>query len=124
VILQAGTCFWRCSYDPPTEFGYLWSPGKALDALAMSLGALPEMHVWAADLDAQEILDFSTGGLVRQAEQVAGLAWTAPRPPRFFWGGPNDLPPGTRYIPARDACAFVRQLFLSQFPVSEERIRV
>jgi hypothetical protein len=84
-----------------THFGYEWQPGsRSLVNLGGRL-VLPEMHVWAADPVAGEIVDLSTRHLVEMCQTVGGLPWLEAAPPRFLWA--RQLPAGWHYAPTREA---------------------
>lgn len=107
AILQAGTMQWPCvTHDDgvsPTHFSYVWDPGSPESTYAVMMGALPEMHVWAAIPADGEIIDVTTRYLPMQASRLAGLKWKGPTPPDYLWCGAAGLPKGVRYRPNRDA---------------------
>lgn len=112
VILQAGSCQWpriRPDQDDgvcATHFGYVWSPREEPSRRAMRLGVMMEMHVWAADPEANEIIDFTSGFFPEQAKSIGGFDWPGDPPPPFFWGGPNIMPPGAHYEANIDAIKY------------------
>ena len=91
LVLQAGSMQWRIV--PPqlddgvsaNAFAYMWSPNEPVSRRAIQMGALPEVHVWAADPATQEIIDLSTRDFKRLAENQFGLKWGTKDPPRVLW---------------------------------------
>jgi hypothetical protein len=109
-VIQAGTASWPRLKLPEeddgviaTHFSYQWSPDEPPSFLAMLNDMLPEMHVWVALPDRNEVIDFTTGYLPEQCEFVSGMEWTAPNPPPFVWCKADRLPPHTVYQPHIDA---------------------
>lgn len=108
AIIQAGSASWR--YRRPdlddgacsTHFSYVWDPTHPASRAALAQREMPEMHVWAAipHGDAPAIVDLTTRFWPQQARRLAGLEWTAERPPEYLWGIP---PAGARYVPAEAA---------------------
>ncbi len=90
-IIQAGSLQWQ--YVPnhlddgvsSTHFSYMWDPTNPLSRRALRMGMLPEVHVWVADPEAQEIIDLSTRGLKEQARNMGVTNWHTASPPRYFW---------------------------------------
>jgi hypothetical protein len=114
-LLQAGTLQW-CMVAPgqddgrmATHFSFVWSPELPGSRAAIQGGKLPEMHVWVALPDTQEIVDFSTGALKKLAEGRFGLRWPGPPPPKFLWGRP---PEKTLYTPNREAIRYALQVLI------------
>jgi hypothetical protein len=89
----------------PTHFTYEWSPHRPESLAALKLGLLPEIHLWIALPDQNEMVDFSTKWLPRQAAK-AGLVWRTEPPPDFLWCGFDDLPGGVVYRPDLEAIQF------------------
>jgi hypothetical protein len=91
LVLQAGSMQWRIV--PPelddgvsaNAFAYMWSPNEPASRRAIAMGALPEVHVWAADPATQEIIDLSTRDFKRIAENQFGLEWATKPPPPYLW---------------------------------------
>jgi hypothetical protein len=120
VVIQAGSLQWprvRREEDDgriDTHFAYMWSPQSPASALSVTLGNLPEMHVWVGLVDSQELVDFSTRHL-KAAARSHGLAWTAADPPRYLWCPAAELPDWVVYRPMADAsiyaCALLKRLF-------------
>jgi hypothetical protein len=94
--LQAGSMSWpivTAELDDgvsPTHFTYEWSPHTPKSQGRMAAGGIPEMHVWLALPDRNEIIDFSTKFFLEQAKQF-DLVWQAPAPPDYLWAGAEDL---------------------------------
>ena len=93
---QAGNMSWPLGVPDDgvsvTHWSYVWSPGCPLSQLSMSMGNLPEMHVWVGIVETQEIIDIQVGLL----PEICPFGWPVP-PPDFFWGTYQDLPEGTVY---------------------------
>jgi len=89
-VLQAGTMQWEIvpkQLDDGvrgTHFAFKWSPTDFNSILAMASGGIPEMHVWIALPDTNEIVDFSTGTFPAFVSTL-GMEWLAPKPPDFLW---------------------------------------
>ncbi len=126
AILQAGTTMWRHldrSLDDgvrPTHFGYQWTPGDPSSRVRIAAGLMPEMHVWAATVTPQAIVDFTTGLWPEQAKRLNGIDWTAPRPPAFLWGPPVDA----SYLPHVDAVRCVLEMAARVFGLARARALV
>lgn len=107
IIVQAGTCLWprlseemgRKLTQEPTHFGYVWESDSLTTALRLAMGALPEMHAWAALPVEQEIIDLTTGFFPQECGKILQKTWRHTLPPTYFWGGVNDLPEGVVYRP-------------------------
>jgi hypothetical protein len=117
VIFQAGTCLWprvRPEDDDglvATHFGYEWHPEDPETQRRIAGGTiLPEMHVWAALPESNEILDFSTGGLVDQCRRLIHADWPGEKPPPYLWTYVNNMPPGVIYRPDVDATVYALRL--------------
>jgi hypothetical protein len=112
ALIQAGSMSWpivpRREDDGkiPTHFSYECSPWRAESQAALGLGLLPEIHVWVGLPDQNQLLDFSTKFLPKQAAQE-GLVWRTPPPPDFLWCSPSELPDGVIYKPTLDAIGFI-----------------
>lgn len=116
AVLQAGDAAWlrvsKEAYDAGeqhTHWAYIWSPETPWSQLAMQNGCLPECHVWLGLPDQQQIVDFTTGSWPRLAKE-AGVEWSGASPPKFFWGGFQDLPDYTLYRPQVEAIDYVRSM--------------
>jgi hypothetical protein len=117
AIVQAGTCLWPRvrpeDFDglppaEPTHFGYEWQPDDPATLARIKAGLLPEIHVWVAVPDRAApgggvIVDFTTGYFPGNCP----FPWLGPMPPRYFWGGPGDLPDLTFYRAEPSAIAAV-----------------
>ena len=123
AILQAGTTMWRHldkTLDDgvrPTHFGYQWEPNQLSNLQRVAHGLMPEMHVWSALVDPPAIIDFTTDLWPDQALRLAGITWTAPRPPAFLWGPPTDA----SYLPDRGAVTAVLLMAARVFGVKRAR---
>lgn len=129
TIIQAGTASWpRLAVDDgvsPTHFSYEWNPDAELTRLFRTgviplvprsdghlQASLPEMHVWLACPESEELIDFTTGLWPDACRQTIGEEWLAAHPPAYVWTFGSRLPAGVRYAPAVDAidlvCAVLR----------------
>jgi hypothetical protein len=124
TIIQAGSASWpRLAVDDgvsPTHFSYEWNaddPNTRLFASGLIQvvprsdghfqAALPEMHVWLAIPDSEEIIDFTTGLWPTACREMIGHEWLAPLPPEYLWTFGSRLPDGVRYVPDRAAIDLV-----------------
>ena len=115
LVLQAGTATWP--FVAPelddgvsaNSFGYEWDPEHLRSSHALALGLMPEMHVWAGDPVAQEVVDLSTEHWPAQRAMLMGgdSGWTGPRPPVWLWGKP---PARVVYLPNAEATAHATRL--------------
>ena len=94
TILQAGTCLWRClprdqddgDAQTLTHFGYDWKNNDpVITKQRLSMGMLPEMHVWAACPGESLLIDAATRHFPGQCKQLTGMEWRSPRPPDCLW---------------------------------------
>jgi hypothetical protein len=114
VIIQAGTCYWprkprsECRPDELYQFGCQWSPDDPASIEQMLLGNLPEMHVWLALPERQEIIDFSCDQFPEACLRLTGNNWPGPRPPSYFWQKAEDegWPEGVIYHPEETATSY------------------
>ncbi len=112
ALIQAGSMSWpivplgQDDGKSPTHFSYEWSPWREESQAALTLGLLPEIHVWVGLPDQNELLDFATKFLPEQAAKE-GLIWRTPAPPDFLWCGPSELPEGVLYKPNLNAIGFI-----------------
>lgn len=118
VIIQAGTAlFLRVApeFDDgevATHYGYEFHLDDSLTPVMVADNRLPEIHVWVADLDSQEIIDVTTGYQQYRCQHVLQLDWTAPPLPDFFWGNAEEAGQlGLRYMADASAC-WLAELFL------------
>lgn len=112
LLLQAGTAYWPRVTDAtddgtePNVFGYEWEPNSPQTIAMLAADQLPEIHVWAADPVAVEIVDLSTGAWPAQCRTILGAGWKAPKPPPFYWGDPRKVP-GVGYYKAERSASLV-----------------
>ena len=90
AIIQGGSMSWPCMGDvddgvSPTHFSYIFEAGDPQTHKQLKLGRLPEMHVWVAIPETQEIIDLTTKYLTYQAMDLANIKWTAAIPPDYLW---------------------------------------
>ena len=113
LVLMAGSMQWQFV---PTHlddgvsnnaFAYMWSPNDARSRYAMSMGMLPEVHVFAGDPETQEIIDLSTRDFKRIAQNSFGFDWRTADPPRYVWAKREDLPSDARYSIEPEAIFYV-----------------
>lgn len=109
AIIQAGSCSWPRIHPnqdngvSPTHFTYKWQPSHIMSKIAVALGQLPEIHVWAAIPETQEIIDLTTGFWPGRCKELLGEDWPGPKPPEWFWGTADELPDWVRYEPNLEA---------------------
>jgi len=119
--LYAGTAYWPCvarAEDDgvsPNAFGYQWDPNSPETIVRVASNLMPEMHVWAGDPINREWVDISTGYWPAQCLKLQGRPWTAPRPPKFYWGSADILPAGVVYEPSISAGSLAVRLLKSSF---------
>lgn len=103
-IIQAGTCLWpriredQDDGETSTHFGYEWHY-DAQTRYLISEGRLPEMHVWIAILNTNEIVDLSTGYFTTRCQEIIGMNWPGDRPPRYLWCEADKIPDRVIYKP-------------------------
>lgn len=124
TIIQAGSASWpRLAVDDgvsPTHFSYEWNADAPVTRMFLSgliplvprndghmSASLPEMHVWLAVPESEEIIDFTTGLWPAACLSTIGHEWLAPRPPEYLWTFGSRLPAGVRYVPDHDAIDLV-----------------
>lgn len=133
TIIQAGSAQWP-RVPPhlddgvsPTHFAYEWDPDSQFAQL-LRLGvfplvqaadghvaaSLPEIHVWLACPDTQEIIDFTSGVWPAACEATLGLPWLADLPPDYLWTFGTKLPPNVNYRASRDAIDAVIAVLAAQ----------
>lgn len=117
AILQAGTCCWPLKTreqddgKTATHFSYMYEGFTMRQAIeCASRGHLPEMHVWAAIPEMNEIIDLSTKYWPEQAKKLAGLDWPGIHPPDYLWTEATALPDGVIYHPYEHPTALAYQL--------------
>jgi hypothetical protein len=133
TILQAGSARWpRVPPElddgvSPTHFSYEWD-AESEEARLIRSGiarmvrradgrtgfSLPEMHVWLACPDTQEIVDFTTGLWPAACKATLGQEWLASPPPDYLWAFVSPLPEGVSYRPDRAAIDCVIALLHAQ----------
>lgn len=120
-VMQAGSMHWKINHNPDPNvadtFGYEWSPDTHLSQSQIYNGLLPEVHIWAALPETGELIDFSTGSIKAVATERFGFIWDREDPPEFVWGAP---PPGTVYMPNRQAIAFVWRFIMRIQGITED----
>ncbi len=115
--IQAGTCYWprltpeqaKSEDDPIYSFGYEWEPNSFDTQVRIALDTLPEMHVWVAIPDTNEIVDLTSGQFPVQCQNLLKLDWPGIKPPDYFWckvGGP-EWPQSVQYFAKLDAVKLV-----------------
>jgi hypothetical protein len=128
TIIQAGSAEWPripkelddglCN----THFAYVWNPDDPLTRLwfegfvrqEKNAISLPEVHIWLACPDTQELIDFTTGTWPEACRKVIGEERLAEQPPEYLWTFGSRLPDGVRYIPDRSAIDLVIQILTLQ----------
>lgn len=103
LLMLAGSAFWprltpETDDGGPQVFGFQWEDGRLVDPFVM-----PEIHVWAGDPFAGEIVDLTVGSWPRRCRELIGHDWRAPKPPPFFWGRPSELPLWASYNSTKEA---------------------
>jgi hypothetical protein len=133
TIIQAGSASWPRvppeldDGQGPTHFSYEWdkdSDAARLLRLGLALVvrradglvacSLPEVHVWLACPETQELIDFSAGLLPAACKAAIGLEWLAPAPPDYLWAACTALPDGVSYRPSREAIDCVLAILRQQ----------
>lgn len=119
LLLQAGTAYWS-RVTPATDdgveanvFGYEWHADSAETIARVAADQLPEIHVWAADPVAGEIVDLTTGTWPAQSRKLLDVDWKAPKPPAFYWGDPCKVP-GNGFYKAERSATLVAVDFLKR----------
>ena len=103
LVVRAGSAYWprlnKATDDgvSPDRFGYEWEPGGPQTQIRIALRELPELHVWAFDPADDSIIDLTTGSWPTQCQQIIGYDWPGDRPPDYWWGPANRLPPLVEY---------------------------
>ncbi len=118
AIPQAGDMSWLFTdpqYDDgvsPTHFSFQWSPHELKSIIAVSQGNLPEIHVWAAIVETQEIVDINTCYIPQLLkEDLPQCQWTAKQPPDFLWGDTHVVAKYKAiYTPHHDATIYAMQV--------------
>ena len=103
LVPQAGSASWpriRPEQDDGvcnTHFSYMWEADNLYTKMKLTMGSLPEVHVWAADPQRQEIIDLTTGHIPHQCKELTGMDWPGDEPPDHFWCGWEGLTENTLY---------------------------
>lgn len=110
AIIQAGSAEWMC-LEPDWMVGYHWEPDHPASLVAMLTCGIPELHAWVADVDAQEIIDFTTPFVPIITAQM-GFDWGFGEDPiPVLWGGEEEVKKVRGYYrPSGQATGFVRAL--------------
>lgn len=120
ACLQAGTAGWR-RLRPEEDDGvvdthcsYVWELGSVETQVRLARGMLPEMHVWAAIVEDQVLIDFTTGRWLERFKQLTpALTWSAPLPPEFLWCQAEHLPAACYYQPDLEATRIADRFLLA-----------
>lgn len=110
LLPQGGTLAWRFlpkHLDTGTNatcFTYEWQGLTEAVIERLTEEKLPEMHVWLADSEAQEVVDASTGSLPDQARTQMNVEWQTQAPPDFLWTDEAGMPEDALYRPEPDGC--------------------
>jgi len=121
LVLQAGSMQWKFIPDYLDDgisanlFSYMWSPNEIASITARKNGLLPEIHVWAADPETQEIIDLSTRGFKDIAVNKHGLNWQTKNPPRYLWLTQEEYlaHPEATYSANQEATMFILRSLIS-----------
>ena len=106
-VVQAGSCSWpRIPMEEDdgivmTHFSYQFELQPALAKLMRC--EFPEMHVWVAIAEEQEIIDLTTCYLPENCKKLAGIEWTGKLPPDYLWASLDDIPEDVLYVPNLNA---------------------
>ncbi len=82
-----------------THFSYMFESQAA--AKRISIGLLPEMHVWLVTFSKDiELIDLSTGFQREQCERILGTTFDKELiPPPYLWCSTSAIPPQFIYRP-------------------------
>ncbi len=103
ALLQAGNASYlykakECDDGGDSHFAYVFDPEQPRSAERIRQGMIPEIHCWIGLPETQEVVDVTTRFLPASLVDMNPTAvWTAPRPPDFFWGTADDMPPGWNF---------------------------
>jgi len=117
LVLQAGTASWRRVRPDQddgvsaTHFSYEWEPWSEQTHQRIADGLLPEMHVWVADPETQEMIDISSKYFPRQCMEMLGVDWPGDLPPDYLWMKAGTVQESCRYIPYEEATIVAMQFF-------------
>lgn len=91
AIIQAGSAAWlripteMDDGEIATHYGYWWDAECQSNMVQLIKGELPEMHVWVALPDKNQIVDLTTGFQVDRCRETIGQDWIADHPPDWLW---------------------------------------
>lgn len=109
TIIQAGDCSWPMIDEDQddgvrnTHMSYVWTGKYERD---LSMGQLPEIHVWAAIPATNEIIDMTTKFWPELCPQMTGSKWEGLPPPDYLWCKADELPKRVLYRPIAGATFF------------------
>jgi hypothetical protein len=87
-----------------THYGYEWEADSATNVIQIMKGEMPEMHVWAALPERNQIIDLTTGFQPERCGTLLGMDWPAARPPDWLWlEADRAVDAGAYYEPCPDA---------------------
>ena len=96
ALLQAGSASWaRVSQEADdgkmnTHFSYMFEYNAKIP-IALSMGVLPEMHVWVAIIDPQQLVDLTTCFVPQQYKKLVKEEWGDKQVPGFIWAERQEL---------------------------------
>lgn len=95
-----------------THFSFMWQnePIELIRKKYLACNILPEIHIWAAIAETQELIDFAVGDIDIQCVKIGRMDWLTPTPPTFIWAQRNGIPPGWHYEPTQEATMFAVQM--------------
>ncbi len=111
-IPQAGTGGWLRIDDADDDgkcdnaFCYEFNSDNPENVKRLAARGMPEMHVWAAIPEDNEIIDLTTGFQVQQCRETAGMDWPGAHPPEYIWTKADHVKRAI-YVPDLTACAMV-----------------
>jgi len=105
LVVQAGSAFWEITPEGEddgvsnTHFGYKWTgemPSDSLIKTANDLGfaPLPEVHIWAVEVESMQIVDLTVSEQPITCEAMGIGKWATPPPPEYLWHDSANLPCG------------------------------
>lgn len=127
--VQAGTVMWprlRPEQDDGvsnTHFSYVWENDPSVKqklVTTLMMGKLPEIHVWVALPETEEVLDFTTCFQREQCQKLTGMDWPGDELPDYIWGTVNEFPLGTQYIAHKEAIGFLITLAQAKLQVTTQ----
>jgi hypothetical protein len=96
ALLQAGSASWaRISREKDdgvvnTHFSYMFEISKTTLKKILA-GEMPEMHVWVAITNPQQIIDLTTLYVPTQCKKLTGMDWFCQTPPEFVWTEKDEI---------------------------------